>query len=82
MKIKLVKGVSYYDDTPTHDVLVLNDQNNLEVNYFISSLCECSEDAIIGRDLIDGYDLIKIAKLAYEAGKNGEELILEMADED
>lgn len=32
------------------------------------------EDAIIGRDLVDGNDIIRFIKLGYEAGKNGQVL--------
>lgn len=35
------------------------------------------EDAIIGRDLMDGNDIIKFIKLGYEAGKKGEVLEIE-----
>ncbi len=35
-------------------------------------LCECPEDAIIGRDLISCEEIADLMKLAYEAGKNGE----------
>ena len=37
-------------------------------------LCECPEDAIIGRDLISCQDIVKYMKLAYEAGKADERL--------
>ena len=38
----------------------------------IYSLSETPEDAIIGRDLIDGDDILHYMQLAYEAGKKGE----------
>lgn len=40
----------------------------------IGTLSECPEDACIGRSLIDGDDIIKYMRLAYEAGKAGEPL--------
>lgn len=43
----------------------------------VGPLCECPEDAIIGRDLISCNTIIEYMKLAYEAGKNGEEFIVE-----
>ena len=56
-------------------------RHRLEINgkeeAFIQDLSECPEDAHIGRDLIDGNDIIKFIKLGYEAGKNGEELVIE-----
>lgn len=40
----------------------------------IYPLCECPEDAIIGRDLIDGNDIFGYIKMGYDAAKRGEEL--------
>ena len=52
----------------------------------IGALSECPEDAIIGRDLIDGHNLIAAIRLGYEAGKRGDQLIVSEtaapADED
>ncbi len=39
-----------------------------------------SEDAIIGRDLIDGHDIAHAIRLGYEAGKRGE--TLDISDEE
>ena len=39
----------------------------------IHPLCDCPEDAIIGRDLIDGFQIADFMKLAHEAGKRGED---------
>jgi len=41
----------------------------------IGALCECPEDAIIGRDLIAGHEILMYMRKAYEAGKNGEKFI-------
>jgi len=46
----------------------------------IHSLCDCPEDAIIGRDLVDGHDIVGYMEMAYEAGKKGEELGIEIID--
>lgn len=43
----------------------------------IYPLSECPEDAIIGRSLIDGHDLIAAMKLGYDAAKRGESLDIE-----
>ena len=82
MKIELITSICDYDDSPSHDLVVLDSEDKWITSYYIHSLSECSEDAIIGRDLIDGYDLINIAKIAWEAGKRGEDFILEEKDED
>jgi len=36
-------------------------------------LCECPEDAIIGRDLISCSEIMEYMREAYEAGRRGEE---------
>lgn len=66
MKIELKEGEDY-NSSPIHE-LYINDKNYVRIH----DLGECPEDANIGRDLIDGNDLIKYIKLGYEAGKNGE----------
>lgn len=48
--------------------------------WYIGPLWECPEDAIIGRDLIDGYDLIEAVKLGFELGSNGGALVTEVED--
>ena len=62
-------------------------RHNLHINgkqaAFIQDLSDCPENAHIGRDLIDGKDIIKFIKMGYEAAKAGEELnISEAPDED
>lgn len=69
MKVLLTVGRCSYDKTKTHIVSVDGKEK-----YSIQSLSECPEDAIIGRDLIDGENIIEAIKLGYEAGKRGEEL--------
>ena len=44
---------------------------------YIYPLCECPEDAIIGRGLVSGPDIINRMRGAYEAGKKGEEFEVE-----
>jgi|WetSurMetagenome_2_1015567.scaffolds.fasta_scaffold12484_6 hypothetical protein len=44
----------------------------------IYDLNESPEDAIIGRGLVDGDDIIRFMKLAYEAGKKQEEFQVEI----
>lgn len=40
-------------------------------------LCDCPEDAIIGRSLPSCFEVLDLMRLAYNAGKNGEEIIVE-----
>lgn len=70
MKVKLVETEEDWD--VSHEVLV--DGKSIAS---ISSLSECPEDAIIGRDLLDGNDVVGYIEMGYEAGKRGEELIIE-----
>lgn len=46
----------------------------------VGPLCECPEDAIIGRDLISCNDVADYMQKAYDAGKNGEEFSIEEAE--
>jgi len=65
MKIEIKVGANGYDEC--HEMYI-NDKKLLSVY----SLSECPEDAIIGRSLVDCFDVYKFMQLAYEAGKNNE----------
>ena len=68
MKIELV--ISEYDEYEcSHEVFV--DEKSIAG---VHNLYECPEDAIIGRDLLDGNHVIEFIKLGYNAAKRGEEL--------
>lgn len=77
MKIKLYSWINSYDELESN-VLNIDDKKTIR----IQPLCECPEDAIIGRDLISGEDIIQFMKLSYEAGKNGEEFDIEYFDKE
>lgn len=71
MKIKL--KISYNsDDAECHKLEI-----NGEEKYGIYPLYDCPEDAIIGRDLLNGRDIIQAIMLGYNAGKSGEEISVE-----
>lgn len=76
MKVELKEGENRYQMT-VHELYV-----NDKLSERISDLSECPEDAHIGRDLVDGNDIISYIKMAYEAGKNGEELEIVYSDID
>lgn len=40
----------------------------------IFPLCDCPEDAIVGRGLVDADDLVSAIKAGFDAAKNGETL--------
>lgn len=46
----------------------------------VGPLCECPEDAIIGRDLVSCEDIANFMRLAYDAAKNGERLTIEVVE--
>lgn len=77
MKIKIVVTKSGEFGDVCHDVIVNGDDK-----WSIRPLYECPEDAIIGRDLIDGFHLLEAIKMGYEAAKSGEELIFETIEEE
>lgn len=60
-------------DTETMEI---NNKHRLSV----SSLSECPEDAIIGRNLVDCCQVSKFMAEAFEAGKNGETLNLKITE--
>lgn len=71
MKLKLIETENWNGDT-IHE-LYLNDKELVT----IYPLTESPEDAIIGRDLISGDEIINFIKMGYEAALRGEELIIE-----
>lgn len=75
MRVELVIGEDE-NGLETH-VLVIDDEIYAE----ISDLSDCPEDAHIGRDLIDGRDLITYINIGYEAAKRGLELEIKYTNE-
>ena len=74
MKVTIRTSVDEYTDEELHDIRVdLADGSftGLTIGHVEP------EDAIIGRNLVDAYDLLKYLKTGYEAGKNGEPLEVE-----
>lgn len=67
--MKITLNVTKDSDHLTSHSLKIDDE---KYGLNIHSLCDCSEDAIIGRDLVDGSHIIKYMEIAYMAGKNGE----------
>lgn len=72
MKVVLKISGKDKDNGPRHEVEI-----DGKFNKSIGPLCECPEDAIIGRDLVDGYDICKYIQIGYDAAKRGEELTIE-----
>jgi hypothetical protein len=79
MKIKVTE---YWDD---YECEVYREKMEVDGKsvFGVSNLSECPEDARIGRDLTDSGDVIKLMKMAYDAGKNGEDFeVLERTREE
>lgn len=76
MKVELKEGTDY-NSMEVHELYI-----NGEIWDRIQDLSECPEDAHIGRDLVDGNDIIKYIEMAYNAGKNGEKLEIIYSDLD
>lgn len=74
MKIKLIKIKNQFDTIIEH-ILYVDDLPSLSIDNNMET-----EDAFIGRDLIDCEHIIKYMKLAYKAGKNNEEFALIIED--
>lgn len=71
MKIKIIIGKS--NDHVEWQEMAINGKNVCSV----FSLCECPEDAMIGRGLISCAEIATYMRQAHEAGKNGEEFEIE-----
>lgn len=68
-----------YNGLERHEITITHENKTSEI--YIGALCECPEDAIIGRDLIDGFQILDLMRIAYEAGKNEEEFIVDQTKE-
>lgn len=60
-------------DYLTHQHMYIDD----DLMHGVHPLSECPEDAIVGRDLTSCGEIVELMRLAYEAGKNGEEFSIE-----
>lgn len=71
MKIRIVESIDDYTDSISQDMIAENSEGKT-MSFNVYPLCECPEDAIIGRDLISCTEIADAMKFAYEAGKAGE----------
>jgi hypothetical protein len=77
--MKIILNTSFDSNGLERHRLVINEK---EVA-LIQDLSECPEDAHIGRDLIDGNDIIRFIKAGYECAKAGDNLeIISQKDEE
>lgn len=72
--LKYVCECNDYEE-PVYEAVYNKDEG---VNFSVSNLSECPEDACIGRDLFDANDFIKTLKLGMElANKGFDDIVLE-----
>lgn len=76
MNIEITTGMDA--DNLEHQAMKIDGKERL----FVGPLCECPEDAIIGRDLVSCKAVSSFMREAYEAGKRGEEFNVIVAAED
>ena len=55
---------------------VWSDIPDEKVSFSVYNLCECPEDAIIGRDLFDASDFIRAVELGFRIAKRGYDEII------
>ena len=70
MKKKIMFNIveDRYEGELRHEII---DKNNDDVLFSCYNLNECPEDAIIGRDLFDGYNYINALKLGMKLAEEG-----------
>lgn len=74
--MKIVITVSTDSDYYESEAMTIDGKDSVSVH----PLCECPEDAIIGRDLISCQEIAELMKKAYTAGKNGEKFEVEVIE--
>ena len=77
MKIVYSQTDNVYDGLAADEMKVYDNKGKYIDSEYVGPLCECPEDAIIGRDLISCSTIIDYMKQAYEAGVDGEPFIVE-----
>lgn len=62
---------TWYEDIDTPCSQLLTSPTDPRLKYRVSNLCECPEDAIIGRDLISAYEWLDAVRLGMELAREG-----------
>lgn len=69
-KVLVLKLIDRYEDwNDFHSQEVENKEE--DINFYVSDLSECPEDACIGRDLFDADDYIAVLEKGMELAKKG-----------
>lgn len=80
MNIRIMENIGKYSGYVSQDMVAKNAENK-SVCFSVYPLCECPEDAIIGRSLISCSEIADAMKFAYDAGKAGELFVIEVLSE-
>lgn len=77
MKLTIITGTSNYAECDW-------DELRIEGKHVYNSrpLCECPEDAILGRGLIGASEIAELMRKAYDCGKSGGEFEVEEKQDD
>lgn len=67
-------------DDYEHQEMTVTTADGKKKNVYVGPLCECPEDAIIGRDLIACTDIADFIEMGYNAAKNGEQLLIDIQE--
>lgn len=79
LEMKLIER-ERYDGWGVESQMLSWDDGVFKDNFYVSDMCECPEDAIIGRDLFDAYNFIDAVRLGMslrDAGYTGIHLVTE-----
>ena len=71
MKIEALRFIDGQYGEQDRSILLIDGKKRVN----IGNLCECPEDAIIGRGLIDADDIMSYMEEAYKLGGKGKEVI-------
>lgn len=70
-----VTVTSYYDDYEARIEWQTVESEVPGVKFRVGNLCECPEDAIIGRDLFNAYDYLDAIQLGMDLARKGYDCI-------
>jgi len=71
--LKVTETIQTRDWEDRYEVEIEEDGTKID-GFHAGPLCECPEDATLGRDLHYAYSAVEFFKLGYEAGKAGKEV--------
>lgn len=67
LKLKLMEEIDSYDECYSQELW----SEDEKIHYSVSNLCECPEDAIIGRNLVSADEIVDFIELGMRLAKKG-----------